>query len=144
VRSLVWVIGLTAVLATMGILTEPPSRTAAEQAEELDCSAFSTQSEAQEHYEAQSSDPRRLDKDGDGIACEDFLPCPCNLHSRNVPAEPLPSPTSTPDAVMPAAVPNLGGAPRDSSGLQSSVVLIGAAVALFSATAGLLKFRNDK
>ena len=38
-----------------------------------DCSDFATQSEAQKFYEEQggpNSDPHRLDRDRDGIACE--------------------------------------------------------------------------
>jgi len=39
-------------------------------AQDLDCSAFATQPEAQQVLEADPSDPNGLDRDGDGIACE--------------------------------------------------------------------------
>lgn len=35
-----------------------------------DCADFDTQREAQAHYDADTSDPDRLDADNDGIACE--------------------------------------------------------------------------
>ncbi len=37
---------------------------------DLDCVDFGTQSDAQATYNADSSDPNGLDRDGDGIACE--------------------------------------------------------------------------
>jgi LPXTG-motif cell wall-anchored protein len=37
---------------------------------DLDCPDFSTQSQAQTVYDSDPSDPHRLDRDGDGIACE--------------------------------------------------------------------------
>ncbi len=39
-------------------------------AQDLDCSAFASQAEAQAALEAYPSDPNGLDGDGDGIACE--------------------------------------------------------------------------
>lgn len=39
-------------------------------ADDLNCSDFDTQPEAQAHYDADPSDPDGLDRDGDGIACE--------------------------------------------------------------------------
>ena len=39
-------------------------------AADLDCNNFATQAEAQAVYNADPSDPNRLDQDNDGIACE--------------------------------------------------------------------------
>lgn len=50
------------------------------QAEDYDCADFSTQAEAQKYL--LPGDPYRLDRDGDGIACES-LPCPCSSKSGN-------------------------------------------------------------
>lgn len=47
--------------------------TAKEIAGDKDCSDFATQEEAQAFFEANGGpqqDPHRLDKDGDGVACE--------------------------------------------------------------------------
>lgn len=43
---------------------------AAVAAGDLDCSDFTTQSQAQTVYDSNPSDPNDLDRDGDGIACE--------------------------------------------------------------------------
>ena len=49
-------------------------------AQDLDCSNFITQEEAQAAYDADPSDPSGLDADSDGIACEELsgggLPSP--------------------------------------------------------------------
>jgi hypothetical protein len=37
---------------------------------DLDCDDFSTQSEAQRHFNSQRGDPDRLDRDNDGVPCE--------------------------------------------------------------------------
>ncbi|WP_449355208.1 excalibur calcium-binding domain-containing protein [Virgibacillus natechei] len=39
-------------------------------ADDLNCKDFDTQPEAQAHYDADPSDPDRLDGEGDGIPCE--------------------------------------------------------------------------
>jgi hypothetical protein len=39
-------------------------------AADYDCSDFTSQSQAQGVYDSNPSDPNRLDRDGDGIACE--------------------------------------------------------------------------
>ena len=39
-------------------------------AQDVDCSDFSTQAEAQAVYNQDPSDPNRLDTDNDGVACE--------------------------------------------------------------------------
>lgn len=41
-------------------------------ADDLNCSDFDTQAEAQAHLDADPSDPDGLDRDGDGIACENL------------------------------------------------------------------------
>lgn len=52
---------------------EPPSDSSYQQSGDLDCTDFTYQSEAQRVYNQSSGDPHRLDRDGDGIAC-DLLP----------------------------------------------------------------------
>jgi Excalibur calcium-binding domain len=39
---------------------------------DLDCADFATQAEAQAEFDADTSDPNRLDADNDGIACEEL------------------------------------------------------------------------
>jgi endonuclease YncB( thermonuclease family) len=70
------------------------------QAADRDCSDFSTQAAAQEFFLAEggpSSDPHRLDADGDGIACESN-PCPCSSATgASPPADPsVPPPDPAP------------------------------------------------
>lgn len=48
--------------------------TAAAAPGDLDCSDFATQAEAQAEFDSDTSDPNRLDDDGDGIACETLPP----------------------------------------------------------------------
>jgi endonuclease YncB( thermonuclease family) len=62
---------LGAALVAVALLLGPGSGAA----EDLDCSDFSTQAEAQQHLGP--GDPHGLDGDGDGVACES-LPCPCS------------------------------------------------------------------
>src|SRR3712207_3313027 len=47
------------------LLTVAPS-----EAQDLDCSDFDTQEDAQEELESNPGDPNNLDNDNDGIACE--------------------------------------------------------------------------
>jgi hypothetical protein len=73
--------------------TGPPAHAA-----DLDCSDFGSQASAQDYFLSRggpSSDPDRLDSDGDGIACESN-PCPCN-HSTTptTPSQPTPPPPDT-------------------------------------------------
>jgi hypothetical protein len=57
----------------------PPTQAPSEQSapvypgEDKDCTDFATHAEAQAFFEAAGADdPHRLDRDGDGIACEDL------------------------------------------------------------------------
>lgn len=43
----------------------------AQESDDLDCDDFATQADAQATYDADPSDPNRLDADGDGEACEE-------------------------------------------------------------------------
>jgi endonuclease YncB( thermonuclease family) len=65
-------IGLAAGVTVIGValLANPESGAG----QDLDCSDFSTQAQAQQYLFP--GDPHRLDGDGDGVACE-ALPCPC-------------------------------------------------------------------
>ncbi len=57
----------TCVLATLGVVG-----IATANADDLNCSDFSTQQEAQTVLEKDPSDPNGLDRDNDGIACENL------------------------------------------------------------------------
>ena len=53
---------------------EPTSgETTAVAADDLDCADFATREEAQAEFDADPSDPNRLDADDDGEACEEFF-----------------------------------------------------------------------
>ena len=81
------------VLVAAVMLAVAPSATASPAtAADLDCADFATQAAAQSYFLSRggpSSDPDRLDGDGDGVACE-LNPCPCG-HST-VPTPPAPTP----------------------------------------------------
>ena len=69
------------------------------------CSDFNTWSEAQDFYESEggpASDPHRLDRDGDGIACQSLPGAPAKNSPSNSSTEPTPTPTTAP---TPAPVP---------------------------------------
>ncbi|MCH8993404.1 MAG: hypothetical protein IH959_00345 [Chloroflexi bacterium] len=91
--------------------------TAVQDEDELDCSDFTHQEDAQDVYDADPSDPNMLDDDGDGVACE-------TLPSR------------------PAVVPSAGGGYFDTDG-PSAITwliagLIGAGIAwLIAGVAGV-------
>ena len=66
-------------LATTGALVLTTAGPASADTDK-DCGDFSSQAEAQDYFISRggpSSDPDRLDADGDGTAC-DTLPCPCS------------------------------------------------------------------
>ena len=63
------------------------------------CSDFATWSEAQNFYESEggpNSDPHRLDKDGDGVACQSLPGAPDNESTSRSSAKPTPTPTTAP------------------------------------------------
>lgn len=83
-----------AMAISLALLAGSPTES---EAADRDCSDFSSQAAAQEFFVAEggpSSDPHRLDADGDGIACESN-PCPCSSGTG--------APTAPP--VIPAAPP---------------------------------------
>jgi hypothetical protein len=55
---------------TFGLLLIPTAALA--QTDDRDCPDFSSRAEAQAAYDADPSDPERLDADDDGEACEDY------------------------------------------------------------------------
>ena len=63
------------------------------------CSDFATWSEAQSFYESEGgpgSDPHRLDRDGDGVACQSLPGAPGSGTSSDRPASAAPTPTPKP------------------------------------------------
>jgi endonuclease YncB( thermonuclease family) len=108
VRHTVLLSAVIGALIAVGVLSwsSPP----ASQAADRDCSDFSSQASAQEFFIAEggpSSDPHRLDADGDGIACESN-PCPCSSGSGaptappviTVPPQPEPEPAPVRQGVV--------------------------------------------
>jgi endonuclease YncB( thermonuclease family) len=86
---------------TLALLAGTPAESPAA---DRDCSDFSSQASAQEFFIAEggpSSDPHRLDADGDGIACESN-PCPCSSGTGGpttppvIPVPPPPEPEPAP------------------------------------------------
>ncbi|MFD1065679.1 excalibur calcium-binding domain-containing protein [Oceanobacillus locisalsi] len=65
-------------------------------AADKNCSDFETQQEAQEHYDADPSDPDGLDRDNDGIACES-LPGGDSASSDSEASEPADEPAESED-----------------------------------------------
>ncbi|MET9907724.1 excalibur calcium-binding domain-containing protein [Streptomyces sp. NPDC006476] len=54
------------------LVTTGPTAVAAHAQNNLNCSDFATQEDAQAEFNRDPSDPNRLDADNDGIACEDL------------------------------------------------------------------------
>ncbi|MDQ3154983.1 MAG: excalibur calcium-binding domain-containing protein [Actinomycetota bacterium] len=92
-------------------------------AQELDCSHFATQQEAQAVLDSDPSDPHGLDGDSDGIACES-LSSGTTPESPQVPLPPIPTqppaPT-TPEPTLPAAPEPTPPADRDCPDFDSQV-----------------------
>jgi endonuclease YncB( thermonuclease family) len=94
-----------ALAITLALLSGSPTES---KAADRDCSDFSSQAAAQEFFIAAggpSSDPHRLDADGDGIACESN-PCPCSSATGAptappvIPVAPEPEPTPVRQGVV--------------------------------------------
>jgi endonuclease YncB( thermonuclease family) len=87
-------IPLAALVVAAVVALAPSASAAPATAADLDCSDFSSQASAQSYFLSRggpSSDPDRLDGDGDGIACESN-PCPCDYSTTpTTPAPPAPS-----------------------------------------------------
>lgn len=95
--------------------------------EDLDCSDFATQEEAQAVLEEDPSDPHRLDRDGDGIACES-LPSGSGDNDQGSPGDgnrPAEDDTDNGEETLP-----------ETSG-STAIVAIAAAGALLSVGGGL-------
>ncbi len=65
-------------------------------AQDLDCSNFATQAEAQAAFDADTSDPNGLDADNDSLACED-LPGGDGTSVGGGTAAPSPEPAPSPE-----------------------------------------------
>lgn len=76
-------------------------------AQDLDCSNFATQEEAQAVLDSDPSDPHRLDADGDGIACE-------SLPHGTVPEPEPPAPTEPSAPALPVPAEPTPPAPVES------------------------------
>jgi hypothetical protein len=66
-----------------GAATLSLSGTALAQQTDRDCPDFSTQAEAQAALDSRAGDPERLDRDKDGIACEDRFGVPAGNDDNN-------------------------------------------------------------
>ncbi len=76
----------------LSMLVALSSTAAATHGGDVNCSAFATQSAAQNHLVAHPGDPDGLDGDNDGRACQG-LPCPCGATAA---APPPPPPAQVP------------------------------------------------
>ena len=78
------------------------------------CSDFNTWLEAQAFYESEggpASDPHRLDRDGDGVACQSLPGAPGNESNSNASAQPTPTPTTAPSQTAVPPTPTLAETP---------------------------------
>lgn len=93
--------------------------------DELDCSGFATQGQAQAVLDVDPSDPNRLDANSDGEACEDRFPsAPQRFAPEPEPDVPPPDDVPEPPAAPPSAPPASGGpCPADAlvKGNQSGI-----------------------
>lgn len=81
------------------------------------CSDFDTWSEAQNFFESQggpASDPHRLDRDGDGVACQSLPGAPGSQSTSKPSATPAPTPVPTPQTstTTPTVLPTLTPTPE--------------------------------
>lgn len=88
----------SAVFAAAACLFLPTTAVAAA---DVDCANFATQEQAQAVFDADPSDPNRLDGDNDNIACEAL---PSGAGGGNT-AAPTPAPTATVSPAPSAAAP---------------------------------------
>lgn len=92
---------LAAALAVAVAVTLPLAGVAAGAADR-DCADFSSQAEAQAAFDARPGDPERLDRNGDGEACEEQFadttpsPSPSPTPSSSSTPSPSPSPSDKP------------------------------------------------
>ncbi len=70
--------------------------------DDLDCSDFDTQEEAQAVLDEDPSDPHRLDEDGDGEACESWSETTQYEEPQGVPDLDAPEPTPETSPASPA------------------------------------------
>ena len=85
---------LTVLVAALVLAPAASATAMPASAADLDCSDFSDQASAQAYFVSRggpSSDPDRLDGDGDGIACE-LNPCPCGYPTAPTTPPPPPPP----------------------------------------------------
>lgn len=86
-------------IACQSLPGAPNSTSSSKSTDSRNCSDFDTWSEAQSFYESEggpASDPHRLDRDGDGIACQSLPGAPSDESSSNSSAGPEPTPTPKP------------------------------------------------
>lgn len=100
-RIVLLVVIASALTISLALFSGAPTES---KAADRDCSDFSSQAAAQEFFIAEggpSSDPHRLDADGDGIACESN-PCPCSsaTGAPTAPTPPEPAPTPVRQGVV--------------------------------------------
>ncbi|MFG2806020.1 excalibur calcium-binding protein [Streptomyces massasporeus] len=85
--------------------------------QDLDCRDFAFQEDAQAVFDADPSDPNRLDEDqgrDDGVACE-------ALAHRGI-IDPTTSPTSSSPSASPSASPSVGPSASPSAGTSAPVI----------------------
>ncbi len=88
-------------VACQSLSGAPSGASSSRAADSHNCSDFDTWSEAQSFYESEGgpgSDPHRLDRDGDGIACQSIPGAPGSNSTSDSSAEPTPTPAAIPTA----------------------------------------------
>ena len=83
-------------VACQSLSGAPSSASSSTTPDSRNCSDFDTWSEAQDFFESEggpASDPHRLDRDGDGIACQSLPGAPSDRPSTNSSTDPEPTPT---------------------------------------------------
>ena len=83
-------------VACQSLPGSPNSASSSRTTDSRNCSDFNSWSEAQSFYESEggpASDPHRLDRDGDGIACQSLPGAPSSEPNSNSSAGPEPTPT---------------------------------------------------
>ncbi|WP_229378524.1 excalibur calcium-binding domain-containing protein [Streptomyces sp. VRA16 Mangrove soil] len=108
-------------------------------AADKDCADFASQAQAQAWYDSHPGDPDRLDRDGDGQACEDYT-------GYSSASTPTPTPTSTPSSSIGTSTMPQGGVRTGSGGLaegkSASALPVGFGAAALLAGGGAVALRR--
>ncbi|WP_425825829.1 excalibur calcium-binding domain-containing protein [Streptomyces fractus] len=119
-----------ALIPTSGIAYAAPDK---------DCPDFSTQAEAQAYFDAHPGDPDRLDRDKDGMACEDS-----GLPAGSDSSADTPSDTSSATPAMPQDGVKAGAGGLAEDGTPTALPIGFAAAAVLAAGGAVVLRRRAK